>query len=232
MQIDIITIFPGLFTGVFEAGIIYQARKKGLVKTQIIDLRNFTTDKRRTVDDRPYGGGDGMVLKPEPIFRAVESCRNQVRKPGYVVLLTPQGNRFDQAKAKELSLKHHLILICGRYEGIDQRVADHLADEEISVGDFVLTGGEFAALLVVDAVTRLVPGVVGKGSSVLEDSFMNELLDFPHYTRPAEFRGWKVPEVLLSGDHEEVKRWREEQALKITKQRRPDLLRQNRKKRS
>ena len=165
-----------------------------------------------------------MVLKPELIFEAVEKCQEKWGDRGRVILLSPQGRRFDQNKAKELSLMPHLILICGRYEGVDQRVADHLVDEELSVGDFVLSGGEFAACLVVDAVSRLIPGVVGKGNSVLEESFMDDLLDFPHYTRPAEFRGWKVPDILLSGDHAQIQRWRRQKALERTQQRRPDLL--------
>ena len=180
------------------------------------------TDKRGTVDDRPYGGGDGMVLKPEPVFKAVENCCLPSRSSTHVILLSPQGSQFDQDKAKELSLKAHLVLICGRYEGIDQRVADHLADEEISVGDFVLSGGEFAALIIVDSVSRLIPGAVSQGGSVLEESFMEGLLDYSHYTRPEDFQGWKVPSVLLSGDHRRIQRWREEEALRKTKQRRPD----------
>ncbi|MDA2933906.1 tRNA (guanosine(37)-N1)-methyltransferase TrmD [Acidobacteria bacterium AH-259-D05] len=203
---------------------IHQAQKKGLLETQIVDLREFAEDRRGTVDDRPYGGGEGMVLKPDLIFKAVEWCLHESGNGGHIVVLSPQGKRFDQNKAKELSLKTHLILICGRYEGVDQRVADYLAHEEISVGDFVLSGGEFAALLMVDAVCRLVPGVVGKGGSILEESFMEDLLDYPHYTRPAEFRGWKVPEVLLSGDHAAIERWRRREALQRTQKGRPDLL--------
>lgn len=224
MLISVVTIFPNLLAGVFDFGMINQGRKKGLLETEIVDLRQFAPDERGTVDDRPYGGGEGMVLKPDFIFGAVEQCQKKWGDTGHVILLSPQGKRFDQKKAKELSLMPHLILICGRYEGVDQRVADYLADEEISVGDFVLSGGEFAACSVVDAVSRLIPGVVGKGSSVLEESFMDDLLDFPHYTRPAEFRGWKVPDILLSGDHVGIQRWRRQQALEQTQQRRPDLL--------
>ena len=225
MLVTITTIFPDLFSQVFDFGIIRQARKKRVLRTELIDLRRFTWDKRGTVDDRSYGGGEGMVLKPEPIFRAVETCQRESGSQGHVVLLCPQGVRFDQNKAKELSLKDHLILICGRYEGVDQRVADHLADEEISVGDFVLSGGEFAAFMIVDSVARLLPGAVGKGQAILDESFMDGLLDYPHYTRPAEFRGWKVPEVLLSGDHREIEHWRQQQSLKRTQNRRPDLYR-------
>jgi tRNA (guanine37-N1)-methyltransferase len=191
-----------------------------------VDLRAFAPDERKTVDDRSYGGGEGMVLKPELIFEAVEKCQEKRGDKGRVILLSPQGRRFDQKKANELSLVPHMILICGRYEGVDQRVADYLADEELSVGDFVLSGGEFAACSVVDAVSRLIPGVVGKGNSVLEESFMDDLLDFPHYTRPAEFRGWKVPDILLSGDHVRIQRWRRQKAVERTQQKRPDLLKE------
>ena len=227
MQIDIISIFPNLFEGVFDVGMIAQGVKKGLLKIEAVDLRAFS-DLRGKVDDRPYGGGEGMVLKPEPIFRAVESCKNKQPRAvsSRVVLLTPQGRIFNQNKAKEFSLQSHLILLCGRYEGVDQRVADHLVDEEVSVGDFVLSGGEFGALLIADAVSRLIPGVVGKGSSVLEDSFMEGMLDHPHYTRPARYRNWRVPELLLSGDHEKIRSWREQAALATTWERRPDLLEQ------
>jgi tRNA (guanine37-N1)-methyltransferase len=226
MLISIVTIFPDLFAEVFDFGMIRQGRKKGLLETEIVDLRAFAPDERKTVDDRSYGGGEGMVLKPELIFEAVEKCQETRGNKGRVILLSPQGRRFDQKKANELSLVPHMILICGRYEGVDQRVADYLADEELSVGDFVLSGGEFAACSVVDAVSRLIPGVVGKGNSVLEESFMDDLLDFPHYTRPAEFRGWKVPDILLSGDHVRIQRWRRQKAVERTQQKRPDLLKE------
>lgn len=224
MLIDIITIFPEFFEKAFDFGMIHQAGKKGLLSLQVLNLRDFTDDERGTVDDRPYGGGAGMVMKPEPIFRAVEHSRQNSHERVHVVLLSPQGRKFDQNAAKRLSLLPHLVLICGRYEGTDQRVADFLADEELSIGDFVLSGGEFAALVVVDVVCRLIHGVVGKPGSVLEESFMEGLLDHPHYTRPAEFRGWKVPEVLLSGDHREIEQWRTQEALRRTRERRPDLL--------
>ncbi len=224
MRVDIITIFPQMFSEVFAYGMPRQAVNKGLLEVQIVDLRAFADDKRRTVDDRPYGGGDGMVLKPEPLFLAVEHCAASGRPEAHVVFLTPQGITLTQSKATELSLRPHLIVICGRYEGVDQRVIDHLVDEEISIGDFVLSGGEMAAMVLVDAVARLIPGVVGKGGSVLAESFMDDLLDYPHYTRPEEFRGWRVPDVLTSGDHLEIERWRREQAMKITRDRRPDLL--------
>lgn len=223
-MINIISIFPELFGNVLGYGVIDRAVQKGLVQTHTTDLREFSDDRRRTVDDRPYGGGPGMVLKPEPIFKAVEQCLAQKDSQGHVVLLSPQGRRFDQNTAKELSLNDHLILICGRYEGVDQRVADHLVDDEISVGDFILSGGEFAALLIIDAVCRMIPGVVGKSHSVLEESFMEDLLDFAHYTRPADFRGLKVPEVLLSGDHQRIQQWKRREAIEKTRQRRPDLL--------
>lgn len=224
MRIDIVTIFPGMFSGVFEFGMIRQACRRGLLRVRTVDLRDFTDDRHRTVDDRPFGGGEGMVMKPEPIYRAVEVCRQPADQNVSVVLLTPQGERFEQPLATELASKDHLILICGRYEGVDNRIAEHVADREVSIGDFVVSGGEVAAMLLVDAVSRLIPGVVGNASSVLEESFMTGLLDYPQYTRPAEFRGWKVPDVLLSGDHLEIRRWREEQALRLTKKRRPDLL--------
>lgn len=224
MRVDIITIFPQMFSDVFGSGMPRQAVNKGLLELRIIDLRAFADDRRRTIDDRPYGGGDGMVLKPEPLFLAVEQCMVSGAPRPHVVFLSPQGATLTQSKSTELSLLPHLVLICGRYEGVDQRVIDHLVDEEVSIGDFVLSGGEFAAMVLVDAVARLIPGVVGKGGSVLEESFMDGLLDCPHYTRPEEFRGWRVPEVLTSGDHAEIERWRNEQAMKLTRDRRPDLL--------
>ena len=224
MRIEILTIFPHLFESSFGGGIIQQAIRKGLVQIEVTDLRGFTTDRHRTVDDRPYGGGEGMVMKPEPIFAAVEASKRQAAKVVHVVLLSPQGETLDQSAAKRLARHEHLFLICGRYEGVDQRVADHLADEEISIGDYVLSGGEFAAMVVTDAVCRLIPGVVGNADSVLEDSFMYGQLDYPQYTRPADFRGWGVPPVLSCGDHGQIRRWREEQGYHRTRTRRPDLL--------
>ena len=224
---DVITIFPDFFKGPFDYGIIRRGREKGLIETRIHDLRDFTSDRHRTVDDRPFGGGEGMVFKPEPIFNAVET----VRKAGQaeIVVLSAAGRKFNQAEALRLSKAEQLIMICGRYEGIDERVIEHLATTEISVGDFILSGGEIAAAIVIDAVTRYVPGVVGKEESILRDSFSDpaaetQLVEHPHYTRPAEFRGWKVPEVLISGDHEAVRNWRREAALKKTERNRPDLL--------
>lgn len=224
MLVEVLTIFPGIFSGLLDYGMVAQARKKGKLRLDIVDLREYATDRHRTVDDRPYGGGEGMVLKPEPIFEAVEDLQARHAERPHICLLSPQGERFDQSKAKELSLVTRLILICGRYEGVDQRVADYLADEEISIGDFILTGGELAAAVIVDAVSRLMPGVLGEGTSALQESFMEGLLDYPQYTRPEEFRGWKVPRVLLSGDHEEIRNWREREALQRTASRRPDLL--------
>jgi len=227
LRFDVITIFPEFFRGPFDFGVIRRGREKGLVDTRIHDLREFTMDRHRTVDDRPFGGGEGMVLKPEPIFRAVETIREAENSE--VVVLSAAGRKFDQAEALRLSRAPQVILICGRYEGIDERVTEHLATTEISVGDFILSGGEIAAAMVVDAVARYVPGIVGKEGSILKDSFSDpsalELsVEYPHYTRPAEFRGWKVPEVLISGDHDAVRRWREEAALRKTARNRPDLM--------
>lgn len=228
MRIDILTIFPGMFAGVFDYGILEKARLRGLAEISIHDLRSFAHDRHRMVDDRPFGGGEGMVLKPEPIFEAVE----KIRLPEgncRVALLSPQGPTFNQASARRLARYQQLVLICGRYEGVDQRVADNLADEEISVGDFVLTGGELAAMMVTEAVIRLLPGALGCETSADRESFEEKGfghggLDCPHYTRPSEYRGLKVPEVLLSGDHRAIEKWRREQAEKRTRVRRPDLL--------
>jgi tRNA (guanine37-N1)-methyltransferase len=227
MHFDVITIFPEFFRGPFDFGIIRRARENGLLEIKVHDLRDFTSDRHRTVDDRPFGGGEGMVLKPEPIFEAVERIRSN--KEAEVVVLSAAGRKFNQAEALRLSKVDQLILICGRYEGIDERVVEHLATAEISIGDFIVSGGEIAAAVVVDAVVRYVPGVVGKQESILRDSFSDpaaeiQQVEHPHYTRPAEFRGWKVPEVLISGDHEAVRRWRYEAAVRKTKKNRPDLL--------
>jgi tRNA (guanine37-N1)-methyltransferase len=224
---DVITIFPEFFNGPFDFGMIRRGREKGLVETQVHDLRDFTSDRHRTVDDRPFGGGEGMVFKPEPIFRAVETVRKA--QQAEIVVLSAAGRRFNQAEALKLSRAEQVILVCGRYEGIDERVTEHLATSEISIGDFILSGGEIAAAMVVDAVTRYVPGVVGKEESILRDSFSDpsaatQLVEHPHYTRPVEFRGWKVPEILLSGDHEAIRKWRYDAALKKTERNRPDLL--------
>lgn len=222
MRFDIITIFPEMFANVFSGGIIRKALDKGLMEIAVHDLRDYARDKHRQVDDRPYGGLEGMVLKPEPIFAAVEAVRRDA--DSRVCLLTPQGARFNSAAAEEMASHRQIILICGRYEGVDERVSGHLADAEISIGDYVLTGGEPAAVVVVDAASRFVAGVVGKEDSVRHDSFAEGILDFPQYTRPREFRGWKVPPVLFSGDHKKIECWRRKKALEKTLERRPDLL--------
>jgi tRNA (guanine37-N1)-methyltransferase len=225
----VLTIFPEFFQGPFEHGIIQKAQESGRIAIRVHDLRTWTEDRHRTVDDRPFGGGEGMLLKAEPLFKAVESIfpeKSPQRTPGQkVVLLSAQGRRFDQALAREFAQADEILLICGRYEGVDERVAEHLADAEISVGDFVLSGGELAAALVVDVVARLQEGVLGNSDSAIYESFGEEgVLDCPQYTRPAEFRGWRVPEVLLGGNHEEIRKWRRKAALEKTERLRPDLL--------
>jgi len=261
MRIDILTIFPDFFRGPLDFGIVRRARETGLVEVRIYDLRNFTRDRHRTVDDRPFGGGEGMVMKPEPIFECVESLgdiapreartRKADRGRQSVILLSAQGRRLDQSLASELSAFDRLVLICGRYEGVDERVGEHLADREVSVGDYVLSGGEIGAAVIVDTVTRLIPGAVGNEASTRQESFTASaevrdegvapgtcpappgpsstcvsggLLDYPHYTRPAEFRAMAVPEVLVNGNHEEIRRWRHKTALAKTLRNRPDLL--------
>jgi tRNA (guanine37-N1)-methyltransferase len=251
MKFDIITIFPDFFRGPLDYGIVRRARETGLVEVTIHDLRTFAHDRHRTVDDRPFGGGEGMVLKPEPIFACVESLNVASRKERTgggaresVVLLSPQGRMFTQSVAQEMRGRERIVLICGRYEGVDERISEHLADCEISVGDFVLSGGELAAAIIVDAVTRLIPGALGNAASSQQESFTASatattrsegeppsstcasggLLDYPHYTRPAEFRGLPVPEVLVNGNHEEIRRWRRRLALQKTLRNRPDLL--------
>ncbi len=225
MRFHILTIFPEFFDGPFRHGVVAKAAESGLINVQIHDLRNWTHDRHRTVDDRPFGGGEGMLLKPEPIFEAVESIWPLRTESQRLVLLSAQGRRFDQEAARRLANFPELFLICGRYEGVDERVAQHLADEELSVGDFVLSGGELAAAMVIDCVARLLPGVLGNADSALQESFGEDrLLDCPQYTRPADFRGWKAPEVLLSGNHEEIRRWRRQAAREKTARNRPDLL--------
>jgi tRNA (guanine37-N1)-methyltransferase len=259
MQIHIITIFPDFFGGPLDFGIVRRAREAGLVKIEIHDLRAFTRDRHRTVDDRPFGGGEGMVLKPEPIFECVESLKFAPREERAVnkqsvILLSAQGKRFDQKLASELAELERLVLICGRYEGVDERVGTHLADREISIGDYVMSGGELGAAVIVDTVTRLIPGAVGNEASTRQESFVagaepggaalsdknvrttqadstcgsGGLLDYPHYTRPADFRGMKVPEVLLNGNHEQIRNWRRRSALEKTQTNRPDLLDEDR----
>jgi len=223
MHIQILTLFPAMFTGPFSESIIKRAVDHGLVSISIHNIREYTHDRHHVVDDYPFGGGPGMVLKPEPVFEAVESVRGSGDAP--VVLLTPQGRQFDQRIASEMSQSAELVLICGHYEGVDERVREHLVTDEISIGDYVLSGGELAAMVVVDAVVRQIPGVLGSGESANEDSHSNGLLEYPQYTRPPAFRGWSVPEVLLSGNHAEIARWRREQSLRRTFERRPDLIR-------
>ena len=226
MRFHIVTIFPEFFAGPFDHGVVARAKLAGLLDIRIHDLRNWTYDRHKSVDDRPFGGGEGMLLKPQPLFEAVEAVlpgRTPLQK---VVLLSAQGRRFTQSVAREYAALDDVLLICGRYEGVDERVAEHLADEELSVGDFVLSGGELAAALVVDAVGRLLPGVLGNEDSSRNESFSegDGFLDCPQYTRPAEFRGWKVPDVLLGGNHEEIKRWRRAASREKTERLRPDLL--------
>ena len=221
MNINVLSLFPPMFEGVFQHSIMKKAQEKGAVSLNVVDIREFA-DNKRQVDDYPFGGGAGMVLKPEPIFNAVESL-SQNNKPR-IILMCPQGERFTQQKAEELAAEQELVFICGHYEGYDERIREHLVTDEISIGDFVLTGGELAAMTVIDSVVRLLPGVLGNADSPVRDSFSTGLLEHPQYTRPANFRGWKVPDVLTSGNHGKVDQWREEQTLKRTLERRPDLL--------
>jgi tRNA (guanine37-N1)-methyltransferase len=225
MRIDIITIFPKMFEPVINESIIKRAQSKGRVKIYIHNLRDYSCDKHRKIDDRPFGGGSGMVMRPEPIFEAVSDIKLKVKsKEAKVVLLCPQGNRLNQKVAKGLSKHKHLILICGHYEGIDERVRQHLVDEEVSIGDYVLTGGELAAMVLVDCVVRLLPGVLGDKNSLNFESFEGNLLEYPQYTRPSNFKGMRAPEILLSGDHRKIAEWRRREAIKITQKKRPDLL--------
>ena len=219
-----VTIFPRMVQAVLAEGVVSRGIASGVLDVEVHDLREHTTDRHRSVDDVPYGGGPGMVMKPEPLVRAVEAIRERRGTPDAVILLSPQGRRFTQDEAARLSGLAHLVLLCGRYEGMDERVASLVGAEELSLGDFVVSGGELPALIVMDAIARLVPGVVGDGQSVAEDSFSSGLLDYPHYTRPAEFAGLKVPDVLLSGHHASVRRWRRKEALARTLDRRPDLI--------
>jgi len=224
MRFDIVTIFPRMIEAALAEGILAKAIQRELLMVRARDLREFTDDRHRTVDDVPYGGGPGMVLKPEPLFRAVEAIERESGAAQAVVLVSPHGRQFSQAEATRLACLDRIVILCGRYEGIDDRVRENLATEELSTGDYVLSGGELPALVIVDAVARLIPGVVGDEDSVAGDSFSRGLLDFPHFTRPAEFRDWKVPDVLVSGHHGEIRKWRKRQALELTLKRRPDLL--------
>src|SRR5436853_1789464 len=221
MRIDIITLFPEICRAPLKESMMKRAQENGALELHIHNLRDWTSDKHHVVDDAPFGGGQGMVMKPEPIFAAVEEFKTPKSK---TLLMSPAGRRFDQPLATDLSKESHLIVICGHYEGVDHRVIEHLVDLEISLGDYVLTNGAIAAVVLVDAVVRLLPGVLGHEHSAIDDSFSAGLLEAPQYTRPAEFRGWKVPEILLSGNHAEIAKWRKAEALKRTKQNRPDLL--------
>ncbi|MFJ7730460.1 tRNA (guanosine(37)-N1)-methyltransferase TrmD [Lysinibacillus sp. NPDC097231] len=222
MNIHVLSLFPDMFTGVFGASIVKKAQEKGAVKLEVTDIRAFSGNKHNQVDDYPYGGGAGMVLKPEPMFSAVETIT--AGKNPRIILMCPQGERFTQKKAEELAQEKELVFLCGHYEGYDERIRQHLVTDEISIGDFVLTGGELGAMTVIDSVVRLLPGVLGQEDSHIQDSFSTGLLEHPHYTRPSEFRGMKVPDVLLSGNHAKIEQWREEESLKRTFERRPDLL--------
>ncbi|SDU20873.1 tRNA (Guanine37-N(1)-) methyltransferase [Verrucomicrobium sp. GAS474] len=223
MRIDVITLFPGMLEGALQETILGRAQQAGLVEVHLHQLRDYATDKHRIVDDRPYGGGPGMVLKCEPLFAAVEDVRSKDPRPGKVVLMSPGGKVFRQAVAQEWSNQERLILISGHYEGLDERIIEHLVDEEVSIGDYVLTNGTVAAMVVIDAVVRLLPGVLGNGESAGSDSFSDGFLEGPQYTRPPEFRGWKVPEILLSGDHAKIAAWRQDCAVRKTARVRPDL---------
>ncbi len=222
----VVTIFPDMFPGPLAFGVVGRALERGLLRLTARNLRDWAEPPHRVVDDTPFGGGAGMVLKPEPLFRAVEAIRGEAPgKETRVILLDPAGRRFDQQVARELAAVERLVFLCGRYEGVDERVREHAVDDEISIGDYVLSGGEIPAMVVIDAVARLVPGVVGEPASLVRESFEEPLLDHPHYTRPAEFRGWRVPDVLLSGHHAKIEAWRRAAALERTRRRRPDLIR-------
>lgn len=221
-EFNIITIFPEIFSSPFKESIIKRAIEKEVVKINVYDLRDFTSDKHRITDDYPYGGGAGMIMKPEPLAEAIEKINK--KSLSRVILMTPQGRRFTQAKASELSQENKITIVCGRYEGIDERVRTHFIDDEISIGDYILTGGEIPAMVLIDSIIRLIPGVLGDETSAEEDSFSSDLLEYPQYTRPSNFRGYMVPEVLLSGNHEKIKKWRRRESLKRTLDRRPDLL--------
>ena len=225
LEINILTIFPNMFKSPFSESILNKAQEKGLIKINLIDLRDFTLDKHKTVDDYSYGGGPGMVLKPQPIWDAVEVIKkNKSPLPLKIIITSAQGKVFNQGMAKDLSKENRLLIICGRYEGIDERIPQLLEAEEVSIGNFVVSGGELPAMLMVDAISRMIPGVLGKEESMVNDSFYNEYLDYPHYTRPDEFKGFKVPEILLSGNHKEIEKWRRKQSLLRTLIRRPEIF--------
>ncbi|WP_227395555.1 tRNA (guanosine(37)-N1)-methyltransferase TrmD [Jeotgalibacillus aurantiacus] len=224
MKIDVLSLFPSMFDGVFGESILKKAKEKGAVDYNVTDFRQFSGNKHNSVDDYPYGGGAGMVLKPEPIFEAVHQLTQGTEKAPRIILMCPQGERYTQKKAEELSKEEHLVFICGHYEGYDERIREHLVTDEISIGDFVLTGGELGAMTVIDSVVRLLPGVLGNDESAVKDSHSSGLLEHPHYTRPAEYNGHKVPDVLLSGNHSKIDEWRMKESLRRTWTRRPDLL--------
>jgi tRNA (guanine37-N1)-methyltransferase len=223
MKIDVLTLFPAMFAGPLDESIIKRARQAGILDLRIHDLRDWTHDRHRTVDDSPYGGGPGMVLKPEPLFEAVEALKAGLGGKTKVILTSPSGRRFDQSVARELATEESLVFICGSYEGYDERVREHLVDDDLSIGDFVLTNGNLPAMVIIDTVARLLPGALGDDASSEDESFSHGLLEYPHYTRPAEFRGWTVPEILTSGNHAAVEKWRRAQAVRRTAERRPDL---------
>ncbi|WP_332630686.1 tRNA (guanosine(37)-N1)-methyltransferase TrmD [Halalkalibacter flavus] len=224
MRIDVLTLFPEMFTNVFGSSILKHAQESGIVQYRAVDFRDYADNKHRKVDDYPYGGGAGMVLRAQPLFDAVDDLIKDEKKRPRVVLLCPQGERYSQKKAEQFSKEDHLILLCGHYEGYDERVREYLVTDEVSIGDYVLTGGELGAMVIADSVTRLLPGVLGNAESAITDSFSTGLLEHPHYTRPADFRGMKVPEILLSGHHKNIENWRSRESLKRTWERRPDLL--------
>src|SRR5512134_1221170 len=229
MQFEVFTLLPEVFPSYLESSILQRARQRGLIDVRVHNIRDYSHDRHHTTDDTPYGGGGGMVMKPEPVFEAIESVLGQDTGPAGptavpVILLTPQGRVFSQRVAEDFSRYEHIALLCGRYEGVDERIREHLVTDEISIGDYVLTGGELPALMIIDAVSRLIPGVLGDPTGAEDDSHSMGLLEYPHYTRPPEFRGWKVPDVLLSGDHAKIDKWRREQALTRTFKKRPDML--------
>jgi len=232
MQFEVFTLLPEVFPAYLESSILKRATQRGLIDVRVHNIRDYTHDKHHTTDDTPYGGGGGMVLKPEPVFEAIESVLGFRAIPATpksesnipIILLTPQGSVFDQRRAEELSVHERIALLCGRYEGVDERIREHLVTDEISIGDYVLTGGELPALMIIDAVSRLIPGALGDPTGADDDSHSMGLLEYPHYTKPSEFRGWKVPDILLSGDHAKIEKWRREQALLRTYNKRPDML--------
>ena len=224
MQFEVFTLLPEVFPPYLESSILQRARQRGLIDVRVHNIRDYTHDRHHTTDDTPYGGGGGMVMKPEPVFEAVESVLGPQPGPVPLILLTPQGRVFTQRVAEEFARFERIAMLCGRYEGVDERIRQHLVADEISIGDYVLTGGELPALLIIDAVSRLIPGVLGDPTGAQDDSHSMGLLEYPHYTKPSEFRGWKVPEVLLSGDHAKIEKWRREQSLARTLKKRPDML--------